>query len=125
MYLIDQRPCPPENRIVRPPFSKKVIFSRIVIATFADCTPISIIFRDHSTDDPNMYSFTSLIGDLTEEIIKDTLPLTPLMVLPPTYNATSEFLYRQTFLWLSPTNSSTPGSFESFSLISERSPRVR
>lgn len=67
------------------------------------------------------YSYAAKIDVLSLQGIYEALPLTPFMVLPPNYNPIHENEHRQTHIWLSSANSSTPGSIleGTLSMISE------
>lgn len=59
-------------------------------------------------------SYATSIDTLSPECIKDALPLTPFMVLPPDYTPSDEARHRRTLLWISPKNSTTPVHFDLF-----------
>ena len=55
------------------------------------------------------HSFAGRLDTLSEELSRQSFPLTPFMVLPPDYRPENEHKHRKSLLWISPANSTTPG----------------
>ena len=63
--------------------------------------------------EPGMeYSWAGKLDDWGLEMVADVVPLDPFMVLSPGFDPSNEHLFRQTFVWLSPTGSVTPTHYD-------------
>ena len=63
-------------------------------------------FRD--TEGEFAYSYAGKLDDFPIDLIRAAHPLTPFMVLPPDFSPEQEHKHRQTFVWISQKNTTTP-----------------
>ena len=76
--------------------------------TYADVARDEVFAQLQNGSGDVAYQYVPKLGELAESIVRQALPLRPLMVLAPTFNATSEYAFRQTIVWLSQPNTTTP-----------------
>lgn len=60
------------------------------------------------------FAYAAMLHDWGLDFARQTLPLHPFLVLPPTVDPTRDNEYRQTRVWISPAHAHTPGHFDLF-----------
>eukprot|EP00053_Salpingoeca_punica_P009790 m.88140 g.88140 ORF g.88140 m.88140 type:complete len:406 (-) comp15167_c0_seq1:63-1280(-) len=64
--------------------------------------------------DPHTYSYADKLDNWGVEWLKDVLPLEAFIVVSPGFDPANDHLFRQTHVWVSPPNTTTPCHFDLF-----------
>jgi hypothetical protein len=58
--------------------------------------------------EPVALSYADKLDNWGVELVREVLPLEPFIVLSPGFDPTNDHLFRQTHVWVSPPNTTTP-----------------